>query len=329
MQLNKEPSKILRIEISPICNYQCTFCCWHNEPLDEHSIQLLPPYYYEMIISALINSGANRAHLTGGEPLALPRKELCDIISAISNESRLNEFYITTNASLLDEDYCKSLYKAGLRKLHVSIGAENNKKYRQYANPGSKEINLDAILTKLKIAIENQISIRVDVPISSDGIHNYEQLMQLVERLEIIGVTDLSYFKLHKTAENKAIFSKLFNPDMIYNITQKFYQDSKWKLIEIDNKFFMSDGKIRCVLPAEIEPKTLNCVHRRAGCGDYCQGTYAAYLIFQNNNIYIRACHHQFKNKMNEFLIPRALFENKDISAITAIFKNAWQWAAG
>ena len=81
------------------------------------------------------------------EPLVLEigsgKGELLDKIIQIYG---LKNFYITTNASLMDKDYCKKLYNAGLRKLHVSIGAETNHKYRKYARPVCSEINLDYIL---------------------------------------------------------------------------------------------------------------------------------------------------------------------------------------
>ncbi len=334
---NPAPPRLLRIEIINQCNYDCTFCCWQGDPAD-FPLYRRPILFFQIFVKALVRSGCRRAHLTGGEPLLVPRAKLCEIVFALTSPRVLGHFFITTNASLLDDHLCYELYRAGLRDIVISIGGHTNSAYRAYARPASMDVDLDFVLGRVEQAVRCGLSVRVDVPLSTDGIHDFEALKQLIARVQEIGVRDVTYFRLHKTKENKDDYKRLTDSEVLERVTAGFMKDSAWKVVADGGRTFFCDGHVRnffynghvkIPFPCRIEPKTINCKKRMKACGDYCQGTYAVYLLGRGGGAVVRACHHEFPRRDNEFPIDESLFERGDVAGVSKVLRRAWQWSAG
>ncbi len=322
-------SGLLRINIADICNYSCCFCCWKNISHESDKIRLLPVEYYRTLAKALVCSGNYAAHLTGGEPLAVDRSVLCQIVSAFALQDGINEFYITTNGSLLDREFSNMLFQSGLRDLHVSIGAETNIKYSKYTNVANKKINLDFIFKRLKYVSSLGISVRVDIPVCRQGICTFKQMKLLIEQALEIGVRRFRYFRLHKTTENKEFYDQLYSPCMIQDIRNGFKLDPQWRRAIRNGVEIFTDleGHLEVIGDKPINAVTDNCKVRHLGCKEYCQGTYAIYFISQPSRIFFRGCHHQFENRVNEYEIPVKVFDQNNISQLTEILNQAWKWA--
>ncbi len=323
MLYSKTPEKLLRIPISNKCNYECTFCCWNHKPFNP--IKLLNPNDYNILVQAANMTGCTRIMLTGGEPLQVTSnntKELFDIIKSISSVKGLTDFWLLTNGFYLNSSKLISdLKQAGLKKVVVSIGAESNKKYKEYSQT---EYDLDTILNNITLAIRGGMHLKVDVPLSRSGIKNYDELLVLIKKLEYLGVPEVAYFKLHKTAENIEVYDSLFVD--VESITEAFNESELWDLNEDEGKLSFSNGKISVIIPAAIEYRTTNCDEN--SCGPYCQGIYAAYLVSEEDKTFIRACHHEFKDKRNEYIIGncKGLFAKEKI---IKIFRDVWIYAYG
>jgi len=272
----------------------------------------------------MLKSGCYRVMLTGGEPLLLKRETLLKTVEAITSFSELKHTWITTNGSLLTKDMSKDLYKHGLRRVVVSISAKDSETYQSYTGKNNADLNL--VLNNIKSAKEAGLEVRVDVPLNTSGIHSYEELKQLIDIVSQIGVTELAYFRLHKTEENAKQFDNLYTSTN--SITRAFQEDNTWKIITRTNgqEIFTRKG-FNVIIPAKIRVDTERCISN--SCGKYCQGTYASYLIIENNRVYLRACHHEFSNHRNEFDIPIEVIKNRDKKNMTAIFTNVWRYAYG
>lgn len=148
--------------------------------------------------------------------------------------------------------------------------------------------------------------------------------MILAERLRIIGVKKIAYFRLHKTAENAKVFNNLFVSPHI--VTNGFMQDSRWHIQKNHaGQSVFADGFMEVIIPTKIFHITENC--RKKKCGDFCQGIYAAYLMNENGRLLVRACHHTFQDRSNEFDIDAELADSRDIKKLTEIFGNVWKYA--
>ncbi len=104
---------ILRISITQECNLKCPYCHREGEsdPKDTMSVDEITK-----ITRASADLGIKKVKITGGEPLM--RKEVTDIIRAISSIENIEEISMTTNGTMLKEQACE-LKKAGLARLNI------------------------------------------------------------------------------------------------------------------------------------------------------------------------------------------------------------------
>ena len=94
----------------------------------------------DQIASAFVARGVNRIRLTGGEPLV--RKGFLELVRGLSRhlgaspgEMGLAELTITTNGSQLDR-YAEGLFKAGVRRVNVSLDTLDPALFRKITRTG-------------------------------------------------------------------------------------------------------------------------------------------------------------------------------------------------
>ncbi len=322
---NVVPPKLLRIEISDYCNYNCTFCCW-PEPKDIKAIpKKIEPQDLKTIAQAMVQTDCHNFHFTGGEPLLHKSEYLCQAISAITSTKGVEQFWITTNGSILkNEKLCKELYAAGLRRVNMSIAAETNEKYGKYSR---STFNLDSILKSINNATQNGLTVQVHVPLNTDGVSTFEELETLLQKAQMQGANEAFYFNLHLTPENENVFQKLYvDPNAI---TEGFLNSPNWELKQTQTKRnYFTNGKIKINVPRKnIHIITPTC--KENNCGDYCQGIYAAYLLNLPEGLFTRACHRSFEDKRNLFEINKTFLGNKDVDKLTETFRSMWKYAYG
>jgi len=315
-----KPERLLRIEVSTRCQYDCLFCCWDKNACSGGANDLiLTRDDCIRLVTALTASGCSRLMLTGGEPLITLPPELLNMIKAFASNPKLTDFWITTNgASLRDGSFIQPLVDTGLRKLVVSITANDDQVYRSYTQ---RNINLRDVLAGIKMAVAAGIRVRVDVPITTCGIHNYADLKKLIALVREQGVRQLAYFKLHRTAENASRFASLYvNPAPI---TQAFQDDPTWSVTNLKNsQIAFIDGQFNVIVPTRPSIYTQSC--KLSNCGYNCQGIYAAYLYRKDESLYLRACHNIFDDQRNEQNISDVF---SDTMSLTNAFQTCWKYA--
>ena len=317
-----KPDRLLRIVMVPesVCNYQCSFCCQAPSKSSSTAKKSILPAYCRDIVEALVQSGCTRVMLTGGEPLLCRKDDLLSVIKTIASINGIMDFWVCSNGSLLDEELCGQMRENGLKRLVVTLAAETNEKYSTYTRQG--KYNLDNVLGKVSIAVRAGLRVRADVPLCREGIRNVKEFLLLISTLEKLGVKETAYFRLHKTNMNEDAYDGLFvNPD---TITWELSRDNAWQVVERDDgQRVFYDGTMEIVIPALIRHQTRLCIGKK--CGQYCQGTYAAYLIPEKKRFVLRGCHRGGPD--NTLTIKESELGRNGRSKMAALFSKLWTFA--
>jgi molybdenum cofactor biosynthesis enzyme MoaA len=313
-----KPKKLLRIETSESCNYDCRFCCWRKNGIEGGNGVLLSATESGKLISAMVDSGCRRAMFTGGEPLLDFDDRFLEMVNAFAVHRDLTDFWITTNGSNLSvPGVSEGLAAAGLRKIVVSIAAADEDAYHRYS---AANTHLDDILDGLDAAREAGIMVKVDVPLSKCGIWSFDQLEKLIALVRKRGVRELAYFQLHRTSANSAVFKDFFVP--VEPLTEQFRKLFAITTLSGGQTAFL-DGGLSIYIPARPRPETEAC--RRGHCGSFCQGVYAVYLTNDDGITHFRACHRIFADKRNEYRID-GLREGEE-EQLRETFRRIWRYA--
>jgi cyclic pyranopterin phosphate synthase len=120
----------LRVSLTDRCDLRCLYCMPAQGARFVPRPELLSGEELLRSIQAFVSLGLKRIKFTGGEPLLRP--ELEDLVAAFSDQAELG---LTTNGTLLS-GRAAGLYKAGLRRLTVSLDSLNPARYAAITRGG-------------------------------------------------------------------------------------------------------------------------------------------------------------------------------------------------
>lgn len=129
----------LRISVTDRCNLRCLYC------MPKEGLSLIGHddiLRYEEILRVIrvaVRLGISKVRITGGEPLV--RKGIVDFIAGLKTMEGLNDISLTTNGIRLEE-FAERLYRAGMRRINVSLDSLNPQTYAEITRGG----NLNAVL---------------------------------------------------------------------------------------------------------------------------------------------------------------------------------------
>ncbi|MCH2204411.1 MAG: GTP 3',8-cyclase MoaA [Lentisphaerales bacterium] len=179
----QRPLKDLRISLTDVCNFRCTYCM--PPEYDYKFLNEKQRMSFEEIIRFVRifkQLAVERVRLTGGEPLLRPDIE--EIVAAIAEVDGLKDIALTTNGQLLAK-HAARLKAAGLKRVTVSLDAVDPFAFKKMSGGrGSYRSVMEGIdeaiaqgLTPLKInsVIENNV--------------NEEQVLPLVRLAKEKGAT--------------------------------------------------------------------------------------------------------------------------------------------
>ena len=157
----------LRVSVTDRCDFRCVYCMSEDMSFLPKK-DLLSLEELEIVCNAFIDMGVKKIRLTGGEPLV--RKNIMQLINNLGSMvgKTLDELTITTNGSQLKK-MAANLYKAGVRRLNISMDSLDELKFKLITRWG----NLNNVLEGLEIAKKEGLKIKINT-VALKGVNEDE-----------------------------------------------------------------------------------------------------------------------------------------------------------
>jgi GTP 3',8-cyclase len=117
----------LRLSITEVCNFRCTYCLPDGFK-KTGPLSFLSPLECERVVRAFADFGVGKVRLTGGEPSV--RRDLPEIIGRTAAVPGVEKVCLTTNGWNLDRQVA-AWRDAGLTNLNVSIDSLDREAFRR------------------------------------------------------------------------------------------------------------------------------------------------------------------------------------------------------
>jgi MoaA/NifB/PqqE/SkfB family radical SAM enzyme len=159
---------LVNFEVTLRCNARCGFCdYWKTEPsaraTELASFADAARYFNPMLFC-----------FTGGEPLL--RRDLEDLVRAVSDSVRLKYIMVLTHGGMLSVDRARSLWDAGVNQFNISLDYLDGRHDQARGIPGLGAKILATVQGMRDAGIDG---IRFNTVIKSD---NLDQIMPIVRR---------------------------------------------------------------------------------------------------------------------------------------------------
>ncbi len=131
------PFKDLRISVTDRCNFRCTYCM--PAEIYGESYKFLPKIElltFEEIVrlsKIMVNLGATKIRITGGEPLV--RKSIEDLVAMLAKIKGIEDLTMTTNSYLLPGK-AKALRQSGLNRITISLDTLDDQIFKKMNGRG-------------------------------------------------------------------------------------------------------------------------------------------------------------------------------------------------
>jgi cyclic pyranopterin phosphate synthase len=135
----------LRISVTDRCNLRCKYCMPEEGVEDIGHNKILSFENIQRIVEASAKLGITKYRITGGEPLV--RKDIIDLVRALSKIPGVKELVMTTNGILLPEK-AEALKEAGLKRVNISLDTLDPEKFAEITRGG----DLNKVLAGIKAA---------------------------------------------------------------------------------------------------------------------------------------------------------------------------------
>ncbi|UJF22187.1 GTP 3',8-cyclase MoaA [Shewanella sp. OMA3-2] len=136
----------LRMSITDVCNFKCTYCLPDGYRPDGRQ-SFLTLSEIENLVAAFGEVGTQKIRITGGEPTL--RKDFTDIVRIVADNPNIHTVAMTTNGYRLEKN-AKQWYDAGLRRINVSVDSLDPRMFHQITG----ENKFDEVMRGIDAALE-------------------------------------------------------------------------------------------------------------------------------------------------------------------------------
>ncbi|MCY4315573.1 MAG: GTP 3',8-cyclase MoaA [Roseovarius sp.] len=164
----------LRVSVTDRCDFRCVYCMSENMTFLPKK-ELLTLEELDRLCTTFIRLGVKKLRITGGEPLV--RRNIMMFFNAMSrhlDSGVLEELTLTTNGSQLRR-FALDLYKAGVRRINVSLDTLDENKFSNITRWG----RLPQVLKGIDAAQDAGHRIKINT-VALKGF-NEDELLKLAE----------------------------------------------------------------------------------------------------------------------------------------------------
>ena len=158
----------LRVSVTDRCDFRCIYCMAEDMTFLPKR-DLLTLEELERLCSAFVARGVKKIRITGGEPLV--RRNIMQLFNALHRHLEsggLQEVTVTTNGSQLEE-FAEPLYRAGVRRINVSLDTLDRAKFRAVTRRGE----LGKVMAGIEAARAAGLAIKVNT-VALKGVNDDE-----------------------------------------------------------------------------------------------------------------------------------------------------------
>jgi cyclic pyranopterin phosphate synthase len=210
----------LRLSITEMCNFRCTYClpdgykkcANYEEPLTISEI--------ENLVSAFAGLGFWKVRITGGEPSV--RRDLVDIVERVASVPGIRFVALSTNGLKLHEQ-AESLGRAGLQGLNVSLDSLDPAVFLKMTGRSEHRRIMDGIDRALDLGFR---SVKVNVVLMK-GLNeaSVSDFMQWVRTRQV----SVRFIELMGTGRNKELFERHY---LSGQVVSDFLSQTGWQVRE-------------------------------------------------------------------------------------------------
>ncbi|HZO20803.1 MAG TPA: radical SAM protein [Gemmatimonadaceae bacterium] len=173
LHLRRRPV-LVHLEVTMRCNARCDFCDYWKTPAAEKVNELrsfadAARFFNPMLLC-----------FTGGEPLL--RRDLEDLVAAVSGAVRLKYITVITHGAMLTVERARSLWDAGINQFSISLDFLDERHDVARGIPGLAARILDTVPRLRTVGIDN---VRFNTVIKDE---NLEHVMDIVRTAHELGV---------------------------------------------------------------------------------------------------------------------------------------------
>ena len=177
MKLRKHRPDLAGWGITTRCNLSCPHCYSSAQRSARDELSTLECFG---VIDEMIEMGVKVIGWTGGEPLL--RYDLEDLI-AYARETGNIQSGVTTNGILLDEKRARSLKKAGVVSIQISLDGSTPARNRQMRL--AKESDFEKIIDGIKICNKLEMKVHMAMLLGEENIDDAENYIALAQSLGV------------------------------------------------------------------------------------------------------------------------------------------------
>lgn len=226
---HSRPLRDLRISVTDQCNFRCRYCMPAELFGPEYPFlkkgELLSFCEISRLAAVFAELGVKKIRLTGGEPLL--RRNIEGLIQELAGIKGITDIGLTSNGYLLAKR-ADLLYKAGLRRVNISLDALNENVFMEM---NGRAISPRPVLEGIEAALHAGLTVKINMVVQK-GV-NEDEIIPMAAYFRERGITLRFIEFMDVGTSNEWDWSKVVTKnEMIRRLSGKF------DLEPVDQEYF-------------------------------------------------------------------------------------------
>lgn len=192
----------LRLSITEVCNFRCTYCLPHGYRPSAAGAAPLSGAEVQQLVMGLAGLGVWKVRLTGGEPTV--RRDLVELVERVAAVEGIRRVALSTNGHSLAA-LAAPLARAGLKQVNVSVDSLEPETFANITGGARLERVLDGVDAAFAAGLEVKVN-AVRLRGWNDG--ELEAFAAWVHDRPVV----VRFIELMRTGENGAFFADRHAP---------------------------------------------------------------------------------------------------------------------